>query len=710
MAKSGSAGRKYLGAVMRTLGVPLVLLSAMAWPPTLCRSSGVQGTSTTVPELPSLEIRLSELLTRELDTLLPGPVDDTTWWLTYFYRKPDITKLVPVLQGLVEKDIFTREKGLAEELVHFFATVLNDNEEILEDVRGLASTIQGPKREIMERIVAEAERFESLEPTSPESIDLLWAEFRATGEHATLEKVASVLDRELTEENLEMIVAASSSFIQNVRVHCRENYPLDNRQTANAAVRLIDASLSRLSNMADDLYTLGKNEAKFERDDKAREYYEAVLQVYPCSSRAYRQLGIDYRKGGMPDKARDYFRKALSLNPNDPSYYYHSMGYLEYREKNFDRAVEFFEKALGENPELDVSHYYLAKIFRKQKETQKALSHYAAYLRLEPNSRSAGKVREYLSSHNYPFQADPLDWAELLRTKQFDRLDEAFRKVLEEKKKNAEGLSTLSRAYRDFLNTPLQEKEMAARVVELTGWTKARPSSHFSWACLGGIYVTYAWQARGRGWASTVVEDGQQRYQERLERARKYLEKAYELNATDPFVPGRLIVVAMGQGERLDEVEKQFLRAVKADPSYYPAYLAKLTYLMPKWHGSIEEMFAFAREAAAKGPGNSMVSRILTKAHWEVSYRVNDRTGRMDYFTPPGVWEEMREVYDRLLHSFPDSLEIRNWYARTAYLAKDYKRAHQEFERIGEDWDSDCWDNRKYFLEAKENTASRSTQ
>jgi tetratricopeptide (TPR) repeat protein len=212
------------------------------------------------------------------------------------------------------------------------------------------------------------------------------------------------------------------------------------------------------------------------------------------------------------------------------------------------------------------------------------------------------------------------------------------------------------------------------------------------------FYINYAWKARGGGWASSVVEDGQELFRKRLSIAREYLEKAYTLDTSDPIVPASLITVSRGLGLDHEQMELQFQRGINADNTAFRPYRAKLVYLMPKWHGSKEEMFEFARDIAHNAPRNSLAPQILAQAHWEMYYRADDKKS---YFRDPNVWEEAKNVYYQLLEYFPDSKEIHNWLARMAYLAGDYETARKEFEYIKEDMLESCWRNMKFFEKAK---------
>jgi hypothetical protein len=80
---------------------------------------------------------------------------------------------------------------------------------------------------------------------------------------------------------------------------------------------------------------------------------------------------------------------------------------------------------------------------------------------------------------------------------------------------------------------------------------------------------------------------------------------------------------------------------------------------------------------------------------------VTARAGAADYFRDPQVWREIRDVNARILRDFPNSTQIRNWYARAAYLAGEYAVAREQFRLIGDAWYNVCWEKRSDFEEAK---------
>ena len=79
----------------------------------------------------------------------------------------------------------------------------------------------------------------------------------------------------------------------------------------------------------------------------------------------------------------------------------------------------------------------------------------------------------------------------------------------------------------------------------IEAWIEARPKSvHARWL-LGAVLISYAWQARGGGYANTVSDKGWKLFHERVRQARAALESALELDPKHGPSWSSLIVVAM---------------------------------------------------------------------------------------------------------------------------------------------------------------------
>lgn len=242
----------------------------------------------------------------------------------------------------------------------------------------------------------------------------------------------------------------------------------------------------------------------------------------------------------------------------------------------------------------------------------------------------------------------------------------------------------------------LELSQSAAHLMDF--WVKHDPDSYLSFLAKGDFYVNYAWQARGTGFANTVTEEGRKKFRDRLRVAEQCFIRAYQLNPTDPRAPTGLLAVVRGQSKPRAEMEDWYQKAIEADPRHYAPYKAKLTYLKPQWYGSVEEMFAFARECSENAPEESRVAMLILDAHHLMYYRSGDnKKQRLKYYGRPEVWQEIRTAYENFLFEHPNSRWDRNFLARHACYARDYEEAVRQFDIIGDDIEEECWESDKEF-------------
>ena len=75
--------------------------------------------------------------------------------------------------------------------------------------------------------------------------------------------------------------------------------------------------------------------------------------------------------------------------------------------------------------------------------------------------------------------------------------------------------------------------------------------------------ISWAWEARGFGWASDVTEEGGKLFKERLLMARSVLDPIKN-QKEDPYLFGLRIELGVGLGSSLDEVEHEIQNGVQA--------------------------------------------------------------------------------------------------------------------------------------------------
>src|SRR5262249_53754716 len=85
-----------------------------------------------------------------------------------------------------------------------------------------------------------------------------------------------------------------------------------------------------------------------------------------------------------PEKARQYYEQALSLQPGHPAAHA-NLGALLRGEKRFDEAVACYRRALELQPRSAFAHYGLAQVFADMDCHEEALSALRSAIEIEPD-------------------------------------------------------------------------------------------------------------------------------------------------------------------------------------------------------------------------------------------------------------------------------------------------------------------------------------
>ena len=161
---------------------------------------------------------------------------------------------------------------------------------------------------------------------------------------------------------------------------------------------------------------------------------------------------------------------------------------------------------------------------------------------------------------------------------------------------------------------------------------------------LGGEYHTRAaWDARGGGWASSVTEDGWERFSEHLREARNCLTAAQTLHPEFPEAAAEMITVAMGDTRDGETPRQWFDLATRAQFDYAPAYGNLFWSLRPRWGGSHEEMYALGLECMQTKRYDTDVPHKMIQALEGIRDDMQD----WSFWRRPGVFEQARDVLEQ---------------------------------------------------------------
>jgi ankyrin repeat protein len=257
------------------------------------------------------------------------------------------------------------------------------------------------------------------------------------------------------------------------------------------------------------------------------------------------------------------------------------------------------------------------------------------------------------------------------------------------------------------MDTPDKERNSLAK---LDTWKAAHPDSLTWRLILTNAYQDRAWKSRGGGYAYTVTEEGWKGYREYMSKAWKAMDDAANCRTKDPHyfllraaltmeAPRNLrsspttflgaIIQTLASVFEDGTGRTAFLKGTAIEPLYYPLYYERTRDLLPRWHGSQEEMLAFAEESADKThdlAGDTLYAVIVTKvSDWE------EREALLDYGFS---WDRIKSGYETILTSVVETFYRRNHYCRLACLYEDAETAKAQFTALRGHWDSDVWSSK----------------
>lgn len=201
-----------------------------------------------------------------------------------------------------------------------------------------------------------------------------------------------------------------------------------------------------------------------------------------------------------------------------------------------------------------------------------------------------------------------------------------------------------------------------------------------------GVY--WAWEARGAALASQTSQEQFREFFRRLKMAENCLDEVVERDPTDATAWSFLVTSGMGRQVDRAEVERRFAGAIRQHPWHQRAHTAMLQYLCRKWYGSHEEMFAFARQAAARSPAGSPLAALVADAH--IEYWLDLPSGDdAKYMSQPEVVAELNaaanhSVRHPAFQRRPGWPAVHNTFAFAFACAGAWREAAEQFDIIGD--------------------------
>lgn len=151
---------------------------------------------------------------------------------------------------------------------------------------------------------------------------------------------------------------------------------------------------------ADEYYAKALEAYEKNQLDEAITHIDFALTLLPQNSEYHAVRGLFFMEDGNSDPARESFTAALNLHEAELLANY-GMGVLAFRDKQWDEAREWFNKARTVNPTQVELPYYLALVYHRQQDNKTAKAYMEQALELMEDAgdkrRSSAKrwLREF---------------------------------------------------------------------------------------------------------------------------------------------------------------------------------------------------------------------------------------------------------------------------------------------------------------------------
>lgn len=228
----------------------------------------------------------------------------------------------------------------------------------------------------------------------------------------------------------------------------------------------------------------------------------------------------------------------------------------------------------------------------------------------------------------------------------------------------------------------------------LDQWISKKPRSITANIALADAYISYAWDARGHGYADTVSEYGWRLFDKRIDRAMHIVQKIQDLSQKCPEWYAVMQEVALAQGWTAEARQALLAEAIKTEPGYYYYYRGYAVSILPQWggeEGAVEEFLQKATDDVGGDSGDMLyfqVAATFACCHFDQKLRFS--------------WPRIQKGFDAVEKQTGVSLENWNRMARMAATYKDIATANKMLYRLGDQWSEDVWQTSSYFESIKD--------
>lgn len=220
----------------------------------------------------------------------------------------------------------------------------------------------------------------------------------------------------------------------------------------------------------------------------------------------------------------------------------------------------------------------------------------------------------------------------------------------------------LSPEERELYLDALSDEKLKPQFFE--SWLQAMPESTWAFTVYGDSCVKWAWDARGSGTADTVSDASAMLFFERLNMSAIAYEHAMSLDDTNPEPYAGMLIVAKGLSFDDESKWELFVQLVKRNPDHSAGHISMLDAINPKWGGTEEEMFQFARRGVDSSDSKPYQVGLVLRAHiemWLYYGMIGMESEHQHYFYQADVKNEIDSLFRRHYGEFPSPGSFSDW-------------------------------------------------
>ena len=215
-------------------------------------------------------------------------------------------------------------------------------------------------------------------------------------------------------------------------------------------------------------------------------------------------------------------------------------------------------------------------------------------------------------------------------------------------------------------------------------WLAKKPDSITARVAFADFWVSYAWHARGSGWAETVTKKGWRLFGERLGNALKIVDETRAMPEKDPYLWSVILSIALGQGWDAQAYNALMTEAHSVEPQFWSYDIVRAYSLLPRWHGRPGDWERHARISSVRegGVGIETYARIMIHLMKYYGNIFNETQAS---------WPSARKGFEVMFTKYPSSEEVVQFAALLAFQAGDRDFAKPLADRIGNAYLKSVW-------------------